>query len=129
MKIYEGKIWIDNYENPRSYTVVLSDDKSKVESDTNKIRDILNSIPVLPTANYLLLGRMVHENLINIILSAGESRSFGFDIRSEVREHSLDINYLDNLIEYSEKLSELIDKVSKMPENVAETEYRKIINK
>ena len=129
MKIYEGLIWIDNYENPRSYTVVLSDDKSKVESDTNKIRDILNSIPVLPTANYLLLGRMVHENLINIILSAGESRSFGFDIRSEVREHSLDINYLDKFIEYSEKLTELIDKVSKMPENVAETEYRKIINK
>lgn len=129
MKIYEGLIWIDNYENPRSYTVVLSDDKSKVESDTNKIRDILNSIPVLPTATYLLLGRMVHENLINIILSAGESRSFGFDIRSEVREHSLDINYLDKLIEYSEKLTELIDKVSKMPEDVAEIEYRKIINK
>lgn len=129
MKIYEGLIWIDNYENPRSYTVVLSDDKSKVESDTNKIRDILNSIPVLPTANYLLLGRMVHKNLIDIVLSAGESRSFGFNIRSEVREHSLDINYLDKFIEYSEKLTELIDKVSKMPENVAETEYRKIINK
>lgn len=129
MKIYEGKIWIDNYDIPQSYTVVLSDNKQKVESDTNKIRDILNSIPVLPTANYLLLGRMVPENLINIILYAGESRSFGFDIKSEIKEHSLDINYLDNFIEYSEKLSELIDKVSKMPENVAETEYRKIINK
>ena len=126
MKIYEGKIWIDNYALPQSYTVILSDDKQKVESDTNKIRDILNSIPVLPTANYLLLGRMVPENLINIILSAGESRSFGFDIRSEVKEHSLDINYLDNFIEYSKKLTELIDKVSKMPENVAETEYRKL---
>lgn len=129
MKIYEGKIWIDNYALPQSYTVVLSDDKSKVESDTNKIRDILNSIPVLPTDNYLLLGRKVPENISNIILSAGESKSFGFDIRPEVREHSLDINYLGKFIEYSEKLTELIDKVSKMPEDVAEIEYRKIINK
>lgn len=129
MKIYEGLIWIDNYAIPQCYTVVLSDDKQRVELDTNKVRDILNSIPVLPTDNYLLLSRMVPENLINIILSVGESRSFGFDIRSEVREHSLDINYLDKLIEYSEKLTELIDKVSKMPEDVAEIEYRKIINK
>lgn len=51
MKLYEGKIWIPDHENPRSYTVILSEDKSKVEEETNKVKDLLNRIPSMDVIN------------------------------------------------------------------------------
>lgn len=124
MKLYEGKIWIPDYENPRSYTVILSEDKSKVEEETNKVKDLLNRIPNMDVMNWILLEELIPEELglKNLVREAAESRSYNFSIDLEIKEYEIEVNLLNNLMGYSEELIKLSDRVSKLSEKEAKSE-------
>lgn len=124
MKLYEGKIWIPDHENPRSYTVILSEDKSKVEEETNKVKDLLNRIPSMDVINWSLLEELIPEELglKDLVREAAESRSHQFSINLEIKEHEIDVNLLNNLMGYSEELIKLSDRVSKLTKKEAESE-------
>lgn len=127
MKLYVGKIIIPDFECPLSYTVILSEDKSKAESETNKVRDILNSIPKLKTGNRLLLEYSVPKEMREMISASSESKLYDFKIQSEINEYEVDVNLMNNLINCSDTLSGIIEMVSKLSAKEAYTEVHKIL--
>lgn len=131
MKIYKGEVRIIDYECPSRYTVIISEDRDKVDLETKKVADILNSIPRLDVGNRILLREIVPPSLKEIIDYVAESRSTMNSeqvVYVDIDEYELGINNFDHLLNYSEELKKQCSRISRLSEDEAIGEFDSIIN-